>query len=160
MPVIAAIEGACVGGGLEIALGCDLRIASPDARLGAPVGLLGFPLALNEMADLLEIAGPALSAELLLEGRLLDAHEACARGLINRVAEDLDAEVSATLERVLAGSPFAARENKARLRLLRAQSGHYSPEQLAASFDYVDSQDCREGVAAFLAGRAPRFVGR
>lgn len=159
VPVIAAIEGVCVGGGLEIALACDLRIAAPDARLGAPVGKLGFPLALNEMVGLLEVAGPALAAELLLEGRLLGAAEAAARGLVNRVAADLDAEIEATLARVLAGSPLAARENKARLRLLRAQGGRCSVEQLAASFAYLESDDCREGVAAFIAGRAPQFTG-
>ena len=84
VPVVAAIEGVCVGGGLEVAVACDLRIAADTARIGAPVGRIGFPFALPELVPLLRLVGPGVAAELLLEGRLFDAHEAAARGLVTR----------------------------------------------------------------------------
>lgn len=162
VPVIAAIQGVCVGGGLEVAVACDLRIADATARLGAPVGRLGFPFALPELAPLLRLVGPGVASELLLEGRLLDAHEAAARGLVTRVVADavhFEAEVNECADRIAAGSPFAARANKANIRLLAAHAGRYTEQQLDESFAFLESHDYREGVAAFLAKRAPRFSG-
>lgn len=153
VPVVAAIEGACVGGGLELALAADLRIAVRGARLGAPVGRLGFPFARRELADLRACVGRDVAFELLVEGRLLDADEACSKGLVTRAvpAGSLDAEVDATCERIVAGSPLAARLNKANLA-----SGPLPPDD----YRWLDTEDYREGVAAFLAGRAPGFTGR
>jgi enoyl-CoA hydratase/carnithine racemase len=161
-PVLAVIEGACVGGGLEIASVCDLRIAATGSRLGAPVGRLGFPLALPELAPLLRLVGPGVAAELLLAGRLLAAEEALAKGLVQRVvpAEGLDAVVEGTVQGLLAGSPLAARLNKRNLRMLAEQGGSYSAAQLDASFAFFESADYTEGMRAFLERRAPRFTGR
>jgi enoyl-CoA hydratase/carnithine racemase len=160
-PVIAAIRGVCVGGGLEVAVACDLRLADTTARLGAPVGRLGFPFALPELVPLLRLVGPGVASELLLEGRLFDAHEAAARALVTRVVEtdQLDAEVQQAAARVAAGSPLAARQNKAAIRRLVASRGSYTEHELDASFAFLESHDYREGVAAFLAKRAPRFTG-
>jgi enoyl-CoA hydratase/carnithine racemase len=160
--VIAAIEGNCVGGGLEIASVCDLRIAAIGSRLGAPVGRLGFPLALPELAPLLRLVGPGVAAELLLAGRLFDATEAQAKGLIQRaVPEALFEQVLAeTVQAVLAGSPLAARLNKRNLRMLARQGGSYSDAQLAESFGFFASHDYAEGMRAFLERRAPRFLGK
>jgi enoyl-CoA hydratase/carnithine racemase len=161
-PVLAAIEGACVGGGLEIASVCDLRIAAAGSRLGAPVGKLGFPLALPELAPLLRLVGPGVAAELLLAGRLLDANEALLRGVVQRVvpAEALDSAVEETVQGVLAGSPLAARLNKHNLRMLAGQGGRYTDAQLDASFAFFGSADYTEGMRAFLERRKPRFTGR
>jgi enoyl-CoA hydratase len=161
-PVVAAIEGNCVGGGLEIASVCDLRIAADGCRLGAPVGKLGFPLALPELAPLLRLVGPGVAAELLIAGRLLDAQEACAKGLVQRVvpADGLAAAVDETVQAVLAGSPLAARLNKQNLRMLSAQGGSYTDAQLEASFAFFASADYSEGMQAFLARRPARFSGR
>lgn len=161
-PVLAAIEGNCVGGGLEIASVCDLRIAAEGSRLGAPVGKLGFPLALPELAPLLRLVGPGVAAELLIAGRLLDAQEACAKGLVQRVvpADGLAAAVDETVQAILAGSPLAARLNKQNLRMLSGQGGTYTDTQLEASFAFFASADYTEGMQAFLAHRAPRFIGR
>jgi enoyl-CoA hydratase/carnithine racemase len=153
VPVIAAIEGACVGGGLELAMAADLRLATQSARLGAPVGRLGFPLARSELADLLACVRRDVAFELLVEGRLLDAAEACAKGLVTRVvpADTLDAEVAACCARIFAGSALAARLNKANLAAAPLPPDDYA---------WLETEDYREGVAAFLAGRAPRFTGR
>jgi len=160
-PVVAAIEGACVGGGLELACACDLRVAATGSRLGAPVGRLGFPLALPELAALLRVVGSALAADLLLTGRLLDPAEALSCGLVQRVADAgrFEAELEALLQAVLTGSPRAARLNKRHLRLLAVQGGRATAEQIDRSFGCFDSADYREGIAAFLERRAPRFGG-
>ncbi|GAB4479088.1 MAG: enoyl-CoA hydratase-related protein [Burkholderiaceae bacterium] len=160
-PVIAAIEGVCVGGGLEIALACDLRIAAEGARFGAPVGRLGFPFALPELRPLLELVGPGVAAELLLTGRLYDAREALAKGLIQRAvaADELASAVDETVAGVLAGSPLAARLNKSQIRLLLARGMQVTPQDLDASFAFFGSNDYREGVSAFLEKRPPRFTG-
>jgi enoyl-CoA hydratase len=161
-PVIAAIEGSCVGGGLEIASVCDLRIGAQGCRLGAPVGRLGFPLALPELAPLLRLAGPARVSELLLTGRLLDAGEAQAAGLLHRVVEagDLDAAVEQTIDAVRSGSPLAARLNKANIRMLVEQGGAFTDAQLIESFAFFASDDYAEGMQAFLSKRKPVFRGR
>jgi enoyl-CoA hydratase len=87
-PTLAAILGPCVGGGLEIACACDLRIAGEGAKFGAPIMKLGFSMYPGELAGFLKLAGPALAKEILLEGRLLNAAEAYAKGLLTRVVAD------------------------------------------------------------------------
>jgi len=161
-PVIAAIEGSCVGGGLEIASVCDLRIGARGCRLGAPVGRLGFPLALPELAPLLRLAGPAMVSDLLLTGRLLETDEALAAGLLQRVVppDALDAAVEEMIAAVRAGSPMAARLNKSNIRMLDAQGGTFTDAQLAGSFASFASHDYAEGIRAFLARRTPVFRGR
>jgi enoyl-CoA hydratase/carnithine racemase len=160
--VIAAIEGMCVGGGLEIALACDLRLASEEARLGMPVGRLGFPLALPELVPLLELVGPGVASELLLGGRLFDAQEARAKGLVQHVVprDHLHREVQQWTRGVLAGSPLAARLNKSQIRGLMDRGLRYSAAELQASFGFLDSDDYKEGVAAFLGKRRPVFTGK
>jgi enoyl-CoA hydratase/carnithine racemase len=162
VPVLAAIEGVCVGGGLEVAVACDLRLAADGARLGAPVGRIGFPLALPELVPLLRLVGPGVASELLLEGRLLDAEEAAARGLVTRVVPGarFEDEVQHCLTRIAAGSPRAARENKANLRRLAANGGRYTEHELDERFGFLESEDYREGVAAFVGKRTAKFSGR
>lgn len=161
-PVLAAIEGVCAGGGLQIALACDIRIACETARFGVPVGRLGFPVVLSELRLLLERLGPSVTADLLLTGRLLDAREAVGSGLVARQvpAADFEHRVSEVVHAICAGSPRAARQNKAQIRLLLARGMQYTSHDLDASFDFLDSDDYREGIAAFLAKRIPKFTGR
>lgn len=161
-PVVAAIEGVCAGGGLQIALACDVRLAADTARLGVPVGRLGFPVVVSELRLLLERLGPSVTADLLLTGRLVDAHEAVSYGLVSRTVPTADFEhrLGETVHAVCAGSPLAARQNKAQIRLLLERGMKYTAHDLDASFDFLDSEDYREGVAAFLAKRLPKFTGR
>lgn len=158
-PVVAAIEGACVGGGLEIACACDLRIAAPTARFGIPINRLGFALAPGEMPALLHLVGPAVALEILLEGRVFDAAEALAKGLLTRLADDVPAAALAAAQRIAAGAPLAARMNKLLVRRLGRPGPPLSAEEVAAAFGPLASADYQEGVAAFIAKRPPRFTG-
>ncbi|MDY0308967.1 MAG: enoyl-CoA hydratase-related protein [Castellaniella sp.] len=160
-PVVAAIEGVCVGGGLEIASRCDLRLAVRGARFGAPINRLGFPMAPDEMRGLLELAGRAVTLEILLEGRVFDADEALAKGLLTRVVagEALEAELTATVSRLCAGAPLAARLNKSTAARLTGDPAPLSDAEWRACFAYADGPDHRQGVQAFLQGTDPVFTG-
>jgi enoyl-CoA hydratase/carnithine racemase len=161
VPVIARIEGACMGAGLEIACCCDIRIAGGGARFGAPIGRLGFPMAPRELQLVAARAGESTLREMLLEGVQLDAREMKARGFLHRVVpnEDLALEVDASAERVAQLAPQAARMNKRMLRRLAGQApGTPLPEDvLARAYDYATSAEHREGISAFLEKRSPRF---
>ncbi len=159
-PTVAAIEGACVGGGLEIACACDLRIAAPDARFGIPVNRLGFSLAPDELRHLLQLVGPAVALEILLEGRVFAAAEARDKGLLHRIADDVALEAQKTAQRIAAGAPLAARMNKQLVRRLASSSQALSEQEYAEAFAILDSQDYRDGVQAFLQKAKPVFQGK
>lgn len=161
-PVVAAIEGVCVGGGLEIASCCDLRIAARSARFGAPINRLGFPMAPDEMRGLLRLAGPAVTLEILLEGRVFNADEAMQKGLLTRVVDDdaFDEEIGRAVGRIVAGAPLAARLNKRIARQLQqSEPAAFSDAQWRESFSYASGSDHRRGIQAFLDGRDPIFTG-
>ena len=160
-PVVAQIQGVCVGGGLEIASQCDLRIAAASSRFGVPINRLGFPMAPDEMRGLLALAGRAVTIEILLEGRVFDAAEAMAKGLLTRVLPDQDvaADVLDVAQRLSQGAPLAARINKRTLARLCAAPDPLTAAEIQSFFNYADSRDHREGVRAFLAGQAPVFSG-
>ena len=159
-PTLALIRGPCIGGGLEIAGRCDLRIAADTAKFGAPINRIGFSMYPEEMAGLLQLAGPAVVLEILLEGRILSAPEALQKGLLTRVVPEaqLDDEVAAAARRISDGAPLVARWHKQWARRLQ----HDTPltgDELRASFAFLDSEDYREGLAAFLEKRKPVFRG-
>ena len=157
IPVIAQIEGSCIGGGLEIAACCDLRLCGRGSRFGIPIARLGFPLAPSEAQIVARVLGLPLLRELLLEARLLGADEALARGIVNRVVDDgtVAAEAEASAARIAALSPQAQRLNKRTLRQLAA--GGPSAAQRHEHFGYADSAEHREGLAAFIEKRPARF---
>ncbi|AHC49087.1 MULTISPECIES: enoyl-CoA hydratase/isomerase family protein [Achromobacter] len=159
-PVVAQIEGVCVGGGLEIACQCDLRIAGESARFGVPINRLGFPMAPDEMRGLLALAGRAATLAILLEGRVFGAAEARDLGLLTRIVADADVAAQAlrSAERICQGAPLAARINK-RLSARLAQGGALTEAEYQDYFSYADSRDHKEGVRAFLAGVDPHFSG-
>jgi len=161
VPLVAQIHGICVGGGLEIAALCDLRICGASSRFGAPIKNLGLVMAYAEMAPLVQLVGPAVALEILLEGRIFDAEEAKAKGLVTRVVADagVAAEVAATAERIAEGAPLVARWHKKFARRL-ADPAPISAVEADECFDCFDTEDFRTGYAAFLAKRKPDFTGR
>lgn len=160
-PTIALIQGACIGGGLEIAGACDLRIAGESARFGAPINKLGFSMYPGEMEGLLRLVGPAVLKEILLEGRILNAREAYEKGLLTRVVADeqVTDEAYATARRIGYGAPLVAGWHKQWIRRL-LDGRPLSDEEKAASFAFLDTEDYREGLAAFLEKRKPVFKAR
>lgn len=157
-PTVALIHGACIGGGLEIAGVCDFRICGTSARFGAPINRLGFSMYPGEMEGLLRLAGPAVVKEILLEGRILTAAEAYAKGLVTRVVADpqTEDEAYATARRICAGAPLVAGWHKQWIRRL-LDGRPLSEEEKAASFAFLDTEDYQEGLAAFLEKRKPVF---
>jgi enoyl-CoA hydratase len=147
-----------IGGGLEIAACCDIRIAGQGARFGVPIAKLGFPLAPAELEIVAAVVGPTVLRELLIEARVLDAAEALARGLVTRVVADDDvaAEARATAERIAVLSPQALRLNKRALRQF-TRGAHSSAAERAPHYAYAASDEHREGLAAFNEKRPPRF---
>jgi enoyl-CoA hydratase/carnithine racemase len=160
-PVVARILGLCVGGGLELALTADLRLAGESARFGIPVKRLGLVVAYSELEPLLQLVGPANALEILLEGRIFGAEDALRMGLINRVVPDaeLDAELEATVARIAEGAPLVARWHKKFTRRL-LQPVPLTAEELDESFHCFGTEDFRAGYKAFLAKTKPRFEGR
>jgi enoyl-CoA hydratase/carnithine racemase len=158
VPLIAHIEGACIGGGLEIAACCDLRLCEPASRFGVPIARLGFPMAPAEIEIVSHILGLTLLRELLIEARLLGAAEAQARGIVSRVvaAEALEGEVLRTARNIAALSPQAMRLNKQVLRKF-ARPEFSSAEARAPHYAYADSDEHREGLQAFIEKRPAKF---
>ncbi len=161
LPTVAAIRGACIGGGLEIAGCCDLRIAGESARFGAPINKLGFSMYPGEMAGLIALVGPAVVLEILLEGRILNAAEALQKGLLSRVVPDeaVFDEARACADRIAAGAPLVARWHKQWVRRL-TNPAPLSEAEKRASFAFLHTEDYQEGLAAFFAKRPPQFKGR
>jgi len=160
IPTIAAIEGVCVGGGLEIACACDLRIAAPNARFGIPINRLGFPLAPGELQGLLELIGKARTLEILLEGRVFDAAEAKDKGLLHRITDNVHQAAQDSAKRIAAGAPLAARINKQMVRRLTPTVAPLQQHELETALAFLASNDYREGVQSFLEKRPPIFKGQ
>lgn len=161
IPTLAAIRGACVGGGLELAAYCDMRIASEGSRFGIPIGRLGAVLAYPELQGLVRLAGPNFALELLLEGRVITAEEAFAKGMLNRVVphECFDQEIRETAARIIANAPLSARWHKKFVSRLR-QSGPLDEVELAEGYACFDTEDYFIGYQAFLGKTRPVFKGK
>ena len=157
IPIVAAIRGACMGAGVEIASCCDIRIAADDAKFGAPIAKLGFPMAPKEAALVAGQVGSQIARQMLLEAAVFGAAEMRACGFLSRTqpAADLGPHVAHTAERIARLAPQAARLNKQTLRALAA--GDAAAPALAQPYAYADSAEHREGIAAFVAKRVPQF---
>lgn len=159
-PVLAAILGPCVGGGLELASTCDLRLCGVGSRFGVPVNRLGLVVAYNEMRPLVELVGKAVALEIVLEGRVFGAAEAKEKGLVNRVVPDgeLLAEALATATRIAEGAPLVARWHKKFARRL-ADPRPLSAAEADESFHCFGTEDFQIGYRSFLEKRKPSFKG-
>ena len=160
-PVVAMIRGACVGGGLEVAAVCDLRICGESSRFGIPVKNLGLVVAYGELQGLIDLVGRATALEIVLEGRVFGAPEAKDKGLVNRVVPDgkVEEETAATARRIAEGAPLVARWHKRFARRL-ADPRPLTPAEYDESFACFGTEDYRIGYRAFLAKGKPDFRGK
>ena len=153
IPTLAFVDGDCVGGGCGLALACDMRIATPQARFGITPGKLGLVYPLHDIKLLVDLVGPGQAKRILFTGSLLDAHEALRIGLVELLADRPDAIV----EQVLAASSYSARENKRFVRLVldgQAEDDDHTLRVFGAAFT---REDFEEGTRAFVEKRKPRF---
>jgi enoyl-CoA hydratase/carnithine racemase len=155
VPVVAAIHGYCLGGGLELALACDVRIAHADAWLGFPEVRLGLLPGGGGTQRLPRLVGPGRAAWLLMSGERIPARQAEAWGLVELLADDLDAGIDKVAGTLAKQSPNALREIKALLHATRDLRS--DDEELQAFHRCLRSEDGQEGVAAFLEKREPRW---
>jgi enoyl-CoA hydratase/carnithine racemase len=162
VPTIAAISGACTGGGAGIAAACDLRIGAKNAKFGFPIArTLGNCLSMSNLARLASLIGPARTKEIIFTARLVEAAEAKELGLLSELVEDATALAARAdeLARLIAGhAPLTLRATKEALRRLQVKLAREEGEDLILMC--YTSQDFREGMDAFLGKRSPNWTGR
>jgi len=164
-PTVAAINGHCLGGGLELAITCDLRICAAGARLGMPPAKLGLIYGHTGLRKFLDTIGPARTKELFLTGRNYTAERAEHFGLVNEVVPDeaLADEALALAAEIAANAPLSMRGNKHAIDLLTASpvlSEQQEADLVALRESCFSSEDFREGIRAFAEKRKPRWRGR
>jgi enoyl-CoA hydratase len=154
-PVIAAVDGVCVGGSFEFAYACDIRVATPRSRFGCPEVAIGLSI-----SNGFSLLAPRAARRLVLTGELIDADEAFRLGLVDLLVDDVEDEARRLVERIAALAPLAVAGSK---RLLDEGSRRALEEALDRERDLCarlfDTEDAREGLAAFLEKRPPKFTG-
>ena len=161
-PVISMIDGFAAGGGCELAVATDLRIASEHSRLGIPVARLGITIGHREMYGLVNLVGKGNALYILLSGRLLDAAESLRIGLVNQVApaEQLEAVTYKLAADIASLAPLSHAVNKQTLnQVLAKPSLDLTPEEADLPLTQFDTRDYQEGYRAFLQKRRPTFIG-
>jgi enoyl-CoA hydratase/carnithine racemase len=160
-PVVARIDGACVGGGLELACMADIRVATARSRFGVPISRISVVMAYPEIEGIQRLIGPARTAEILLEGKIHDADWAHQAGLVNYVVapEALDETVAGVVDRIGKGAPLAARWHKRFVQ--RLITPHPVTEsELDECYDFLSTEDYVEGIRAFKDKRPPGFKAK
>jgi enoyl-CoA hydratase/carnithine racemase len=163
-PLIAMIDGHCIGGGLALALSADVRFATASSRFGIPAAKLGLGYEYAGLAALARLVGPSTAKDMLFSARFLEADEALRVGLINFVVDDaalLEARVTEYAARIVANAPLTVHASKAAVRVFEGYSTDPAAAAIAELVDACfDSEDYKEGRRAFMEKRAPRFEGR
>jgi len=160
-PMVAMINGVCVGGGLELAANCDIRICGESSRFGAPINKLGLVMSYAELESLLNLVGRATTLEILLEGRVFGAEEALQKGLVQRVVPDdkVEEEAYATAQRIVDGAPLVARWHKKFIDRL-SDPALLTRDEVDEGFLCFGTKDFEIGLKAFLDKKKPEFTGR
>ena len=160
-PVIALIHGFCVGGGLAVALSCDLRYADASSRFAIPAARLGLGYGVHGTGRLVATVGHAAAREIMFSARRYDAGEALAMGLVNRILPDaeLDDYVRKVALELAANAPMTIAASKAVINALAEPSGDFSAAETAVA-RCMKSEDYVEGRRAFMEKRAPAFKGK
>jgi enoyl-CoA hydratase/carnithine racemase len=164
-PTVAAINGHCLGGGLELAMTCDLRICAAGAKLGMPPAKLGLVYSHTGLRKFIDTLGLARTKELFLTGRNFAAQRAERIGLVHEVVED-DAFEAAALElatEIAANAPLSTRGNKRAIEVLNSNpllSEQQEAGLIALRESCFSSEDLREGVEAFAEKRKPHWKGQ
>jgi enoyl-CoA hydratase/carnithine racemase len=164
-PVLAAINGHCLGGGLELAIRCDLRLCKVSAKLGMPPAKLGLIYGHTGLQAFIDVVGLARTKELFLTGRTLSAPRAMAIGLVHDTVPDADLEVTALelAAEVAGNAPLALKGNKHAIETLNSWARlteEQERELIELRRSCFDSEDFREGVRAFAEKRRPQWHGR
>ena len=164
-PVLAAINGHCLGGGLELAVRCDLRVCAQSAKLGMPPAKLGLIYGHTGLERFIDVVGVASTRDLFLTGRVLDSDKALRIGLVNELAGDDEIEdASIALAAEIAGNaPLSMKGNKHAIEVLARKSrlsDEVERELVELRESCFASEDFREGVTAFAEKRKPVWHGR
>ena len=160
-PVVALIQGLCVGGGFGLAALADIKVCGESSRFGVPIKRLGLVESHEELEAVVRAIGAGPTLEILLTGDLLDARDALRVGFVNRVVPDdrVEEEAYAVARKIAEGAPLAARWHKRFVYDLVARRS-LTDEERDVAYHCFDTEDFRIGYRAFLAKTTPRFVGR
>jgi enoyl-CoA hydratase len=159
-PIIAVVDGFCVGGGLAIAAACDFRIAAPSARFGVPIArTLGNCLSVGNVARLVAQFGPGRTKRMQMLAEMISAEEALACGFVDVLAapDDIDAKLGDMCRKLLGHAPITMRNSKEAVRRIRTANLPDGSDLIRSAYG---SADFKEGVDAFLAKRNPNWTGR
>lgn len=162
-PLIALIEGYCIGGGLATALAADIRFATPDSRFGIPAAKLGLGYEYEGLAKLARVVGPSRARDIMFSARFMEASEALQMGLINFIHErvDIELEVLAYARRIAANAPLTVAAAKAAVNVFERGGHSDGVNEVRRLIDgCFNSEDYQEGRRAFREKRPPSFRGR
>ena len=161
-PTVACIRGYCIGGGVNVAISCDIRVASSDSVFSIPATRLGLGYRFSAMKNLTQLVGPGYAKDIFFTGRRLDAAEALRIGLVNRIADaaGLDALLAEYTTAIVTGAPLTIKAGKRIIQEVLKLPADFDAEMCRRMIlDCFESDDYAEGRKAFMEKRKPKWVG-